>query len=193
MKWCKYFIVNLNSGDKAACQHTTAWKQRYLIPYHRCFGLGMPSGADCIPLYPLSSTSFASVDRFSKLIIVSHANDCWINSWTPLELAERLKAWGLKEVGLMSFKACFVGQGNYLDELGGCLSGLGIRFGWLIAYRGSVELIGYSFSDTHEVINAEDRFWRAFGWKMPDSIRIRLVRGNIPVVNPLSHRFMQSL
>jgi len=192
MKWCKYFIVNLNAGDDAARRHTAVWRQRYQIPYHRCFGFGVPSGPDCIPLYPLSSTSLAAVDRFSKLIVVSHANACRINSWTPLELAERLRAWGLKEVGLIAFKACHVGQASYLDELAGCLAGLGVRFGWLIGYRGLAELFAYSLGEFHEVTNVEDLILRGLGVKLPDFLRIRLVRGNIPVNNLLSYRFMQS-
>jgi len=143
-----------------------------------------------MPLYPLSSGSLAAVDRFSKLIIVGHANEYGINSWTPLELAERLKAWGLKEVGLIAFKACRLGQAAYLDEVAGCLGGL-VRFGWLIAYRGPVELVAYSPVAMHEITSLEDRILRGFGLKLPDSIRIRLVRGNITVNNHLSHRFMQ--
>jgi hypothetical protein len=189
MKWQNYFLINLNSHDLDACKHTTAWKQRYSIPYHRCFGLGGTLSPGCIPFYPLSSTSLTRVSRFSKLIIVSHGNEIWVNSWTPPQLAERLRAWGLREVGLVAFKACETGLGSYLDELAERLNERGIGFGWLVGYRGAIILAGSSFVEAHEIVGEQDVFWRDLGLKPSDETRVRVVRGNIAAPVPSSSRY----
>jgi hypothetical protein len=190
MKWQKYFVVNFSAEDVDACKHVTAWKIRYGIPCHRCFSLGGPSRSDCLPLYPLTSGSFAEADYFSKLIIVSHGNEWSINCWTPPELAQRLCEWGLRHVGLISIKSCQAGRGRYLDELAYGLACQSIGFGWLIGYRGFSRLEGSSLEKAYEVTSNEDAICRSFGVKLPDPLRIRILRGNVAVSNPYSPRFM---
>jgi len=185
-KWNKYFILNLSMNDRQTCMHTGWWSYRYHVPITRIFVLagvgGWSGGGASFPL--------AEVDLSSKLIIVGHGHPWAIEGMDASQLAHKLHAFGLRQVGLISFKSCYLGAGPFLDEFAAALDGHGTRFGWLIGYRGSVRLVrGPTAHGYHEAVGFEDFELHKVGLKNPDHERIRLVRGNADVIIPGSRRF----
>jgi len=145
--------------------------------------------ADAIPLSP---TSLAAADRSSKLMIVTHGSESGPGGIFMKMLAVKLKDAGLKEVGLISFKSCFMGNDEFLDYFSLYLSkNLGIDHGWLIAYRGEITTLKSRFGVAWHMslVTYEDIFFHRHEHKDSDSARIRLVKGNIDVILPGSRRF----
>jgi len=185
-KWNKYFILNLTMNDGETCKHARWWSSRYHIPITRIFvlaGVGGRSGGG-------APSPLAEVDLSSKLIIIGHGHPRAIAGMDASQLAHKLHAFGLRRVGLISFKSCYLGAGPFLDEFAAALHGRGTLFGWLIGYRGSVWMVdGPTERDHHEAVGLEDVELHKVGLKNSDYERIRLVRGNVRVTIPGSRRF----
>ncbi len=71
-----------------------------------------------------------------KLFIFAHADQDKVDVYGPKEMADALHGWGLKTIGLITFKACNVGSGNFLDDFKTAYSSTGIQAAWLKGYRG---------------------------------------------------------
>jgi hypothetical protein len=185
-KWSKYFILNLSMNDRRTCQHAGWWSYRYRIPITRVFVLAGSAGQSGHG----ASSPLAEVDLTSKLIIIGHGNPWAIERMNAWQLAHKLYEFGLRRVGLISFKSCYLGGGSFLDDFARALDACGMRFGWLIGYRGPVWMMdGPTEQDHHEVVGLEDFGLHKVGLKNPDHERIKLVRGNAAVIIPGSRRF----
>jgi hypothetical protein len=105
--------------------------------------------------------------------------------------SDYLKLWGLQTVGLLTFRGCWLGRGVFLDHLVTMLSMRGIGVGWLIGYTNRA----CQWRGTwHECSGDRDEALReATGGrqKLPDSERVKVVKGNRNVVPPngYSHRY----
>ncbi|MFC7396997.1 hypothetical protein ACFQU1_07290 [Chelatococcus sp. GCM10030263] len=106
------------------------------------------------------------------------------------QLADKLCQYGLAEVGLISLKACYLGIGPFLNQFAGALDARGMRFGWLVGYRGRVRMVrGPSGLVNHEAVGEEDVALHQFGLKNSDYDRVKIVRGNADILIPGSRRF----
>ncbi|MBS7697753.1 MULTISPECIES: hypothetical protein [unclassified Chelatococcus] len=198
MKWKKYFIININI-DLITSIYARKLQVRYNIPpsrhfFHGCgdFGKYPELAGAMFNASPLLPTSLAAVDRTSKLMIVSHGSEFGLCSMDMATLVSKLVNSGLKEVGLISFKACLTGKGRFLDILSKDIAMRGIDHGWLIGYRETAMLtFSYFGSPWHTCINSDEDIDLHYyhGYKSADNDRIRLVKGNIDVVLPGTRRF----
>ncbi|MBS7704433.1 hypothetical protein [Chelatococcus asaccharovorans] len=107
-------------------------------------------------------------------------------------MADLLEKTGLREVGLISFKACLIGKLSSLDILSLYLKIRKINHGWLIGYLENALLpLPKSGNPWHIRIDTDEDMYlhSEFGYKSADCDRIRLVKGNIDVILPGTRRF----
>ena len=64
-----------------------------------------------------SSTLLNWVTIFDRLIICAHGSSDSLAHLSPRKLADLLSNWGLRRVGLITFKACNVATGDFFDLL----------------------------------------------------------------------------
>jgi hypothetical protein len=96
---------------------------------------------------PLVGRPFSGLTERDKLFIFAHGNNdgiAWMTAANAggdnaLELAEFLRKYGLWRVGLITFKACFVGRAQFLRHFAEALAAKGIAAGWLKGYKGIAE------------------------------------------------------
>lgn len=127
------------------------------------------------------------VTRRSKLIVVGHGTLDTVGQYTPIGLTLRLMVLGIREVGLVSFKCCHTGAGSFLDDFAATCDRMKLTFGWCIGYRHRAATL----EDGHEVTTLrDDLLWNCSGGrrKNPDSERIRLVRGTLPIPADIASR-----
>ncbi len=94
----------------------------------------------CILDAPNSSemkTLLSDLTMSDKLIIVSHADADGLVEIEQARLVRRLIQYGLKNVGVIKFHSCELGQKTWLDEFAIQLMGKGVRFGWVSGPIGS--------------------------------------------------------
>jgi hypothetical protein len=137
----------------------------------------------------LSPTSFLRVTQQNKLFIFAHGNDFGISfmsddglrpegTQAPINpagdnavaLASMLKAHGLSEVGLITFKSCFVGRGYFLNNFASALAMNGIRAGWLKGYKGAAATVEKPGGGVTEEITRN-------GKVLVDGQRLKIIRG----------------
>jgi hypothetical protein len=121
------------------CRHDAlAWTRRYSVPDNLCFA---DFGADDrqIGFGQLCPHSLTASNMGTKIIVVSHASSISMDigdvAYYPHNVAQALREWGLRSVGLLAFKGCELGKATFLEKLASCLSNQNIRCGWLIGYR----------------------------------------------------------
>jgi hypothetical protein len=135
MKWENAVIISFAGDEDDARQHESL-ARRYHIPAEHCFR--MPNSPFPQSFTPIDTSSLSCVGPRTKLIIGGHGEPSHFNFMSPRELADGLHRCGLRSCGLITMKACAVGAGNYLKELGSELDAHGITVGWLKGYRGLV-------------------------------------------------------
>jgi hypothetical protein len=125
-------------------------------------------------------------------MIVSHGHEYGLRGMDVATLGRKLVNAGLKEVGLISFKACLAGKEEFLEILSKDIAVRGIDHGWLIGYR-DMALLPFSYfgSPWHTCMRTHEDVYLHYnhGYKSSDQNRIRLVKGNIDVVLPGTRRF----
>ncbi|PHM35843.1 hypothetical protein [Xenorhabdus innexi] len=188
MSWEKVFIL-LCSSDGHIYSAADAARRRYRVRPSRCYAsLGMTN------FLPLNSNPppFRHCDLNSKLLIFAHGtvnNTIYIDGegeFNGRQLAELLISCGLKNIGLVSIKACRSGLGNLLTTFVHNFRNRA-RIGWAIGYKG--DIISIPWSQKHIYMSPLDVCTRILNYKMPDSYRITIVEGNTRVVHPDSRRY----
>ncbi|MCE0844180.1 hypothetical protein LVQ79_01205 [Buttiauxella sp. A2-C1_F] len=81
-------------------------------------------------------TLLSDLTLSDKLIIVSHASSDGLEEIKQNKLVERLLQYGLKEVGVIKFHSCELGQKTWIDNFAKKMMMNGVRFSWVSAPRG---------------------------------------------------------
>ncbi len=151
MKWNEAAILLLQPADPVICECAYAWRRRYAIPAGRCFSHRFPRGHRLAGQLPpgfteLGPDSLSFSDLGTKVIVVSHGNPYSVGNGNSQQdaraFAAQLAVWGLKEVGLLSFRNCLVGKRRFLDDLVEHLSNWRVGVGWLIGYKDAAYSVG---------------------------------------------------
>lgn len=193
MKWVQAHLLCLHIKNEVIRKSALAWKKRYDIPRNRCYSLIPPVqwGNDfCL----LQQNSLAQVGPGDKLIIVAHGSESSVHGYDPEALAELLANNGLQHAGLIAFKACLVGKGNYLDVFRNECVIQGMQIGWFNGYKDKVATIGgHEFVDKTHDYDSLPFLFRLIGFsgraKDEDAKRVKVVRGNVALVNTASSRY----
>jgi hypothetical protein len=111
----------------------------YCIPLHHCFTTRkrevMPHGFRLV-----SANSFLPCNKRDKLIIVAHGSPSEVGGLSARMLAAHLSSWGLKEIGLITFKSCNVGQKTFLETFLAYAAQLDMAIGWAKGYMGTAQV-----------------------------------------------------
>jgi len=184
MKWENACILNLEPEDRIINISAKRWKDRYQVPDNRCFNLGDVQSGFVDATTGCLRPSTCSLG--TKLMIFAHGDASMLKVWGPFELGDLLCNFlGLREVGLIAFKACEVGKGDYLDRLMAYMSMRSMRIGWLIGYKHDTISFEGPGGVVREVVQDdefEDLHWFGSGYKIADDKRVRVVKGNTNVV-----------
>ena len=144
MKWKDAAILLLQPNDRVIQECAYSWRERYAIPIRRCFshpfsGRHPMAGTVPVGFTRLQSDSLAFSSLESKIIVVSHGHPDQVSNeqygLDASQFAAHLAGWGLKNVGLLTFRNCLVGKARYLDNLLVHLNARGIGVGWILGYK----------------------------------------------------------
>lgn len=221
-KWANYYLVSLvnikgkpsrpigkKGRHKVIGDAASAYKDYYNIPSVRCFTMnttynvlgpghvqGRVIGGTLQSKSGGNSLGLVSLD--DKLIMVGHGHaEYGFELLDGGALADALCNAGLKNVGLIAFKSCLLGKGDFLGTLRDSLNARGVQFGWLVGYRDSAITVvkknreGRTIS-VHE--NIQNKF-KAFDtpWSILENLRrgelrqfgrVAVARGNTDLTRP---------
>lgn len=174
--WKDVFLLILDDRDVAVRSCISACKKRYEIPESHVikitkYSRGLVTGRE-----------LSGVSLHSKLIVISHGtknvlHTCFQGDINHFEFFELVLELGLKEVGVISFKACNIGKGNFLENFRAELCHE-LEIGYLLAYKGPAVTVW-----RHEGVGFIDTCIRLFScgvFKLPDHFRVKIIRGNAP-------------
>lgn len=182
MKWADVRILTMplkegSERNRVLMDTARACADRYNVPLE----YRILAGAFAVPGFSFATkSSLKGMTLASKLIVIAHSDESYVGPCTPKALARELRKMGLRQVGLISFKCCMVGNGDYLEQLIQEASGC-IDIGWALSYKGLSTL-----RDGHLRIH-DEKLALTFGilrQKHGDAARVKVVRGNVPVLPP---------
>lgn len=84
---------------------------------------------------------FGGIELKDKLLIIAHGSPEKICVYTPQVIAEKLFQFGLRKVGVVSFKACDIGSGSFLTEFLAALEAKKVDVGWAKGYTGGTKTV----------------------------------------------------
>jgi hypothetical protein len=172
MKWNKRYLIKL-SPDKIINESATTYRKYYnILAKDRFVPPDQSTKADS-DWTRLSGSSLAPVTLQDKLFIVAHGSTTQVADYHANALADTLASWGLGEVGLITFKCCFVGRDKFLEDFvkyAGRVAG--IKIGWVKGYRGASQTwLGGPLKPIEKVKNVN-----SLGFKAGES-RYKIVAG----------------
>jgi hypothetical protein len=96
----------------------------------------------------LTAGCLGAITLQDKLLVFAHADKDDVGPYGPLKLCKALHGWGLRKVWFISFKACDVGKGTFLEDFVRACGGRdhSIEVGWVKGYCGE------SATDTWSVL-----------------------------------------
>ena len=172
--WEEVFLLILDDRNVAVRSCIIACKKRYEIPESHIIKItktnrGLVTGRE-----------LSAVSLRSKLIVISHGTErtlqtCFQGEINHFEFFELLLELGLKEAGIISFKACNIGKGTFLEDLRNELFNE-LEVGYLLAYKGYAVTVW-----RHEGVGFIDTSIRLFSCgvlKLPDHFRVKIIKGN---------------
>jgi hypothetical protein len=153
------------------------------IPLNRRFTNREAEVGGDVKFTMVSGTSLQACNRTDKLFIFGHGDVKSVGAAESAGLmAWALKGWGLKEIGLVTFKACHVAEGNFLEDfVTKAAKQCGICIGWAKGYKGSSTTWLDGQKKPHETIDqndnvlGEDAYQEQGGVKQ--NSRVKIVRG----------------
>ena len=122
----------------------------------------------------LSETSLSPLTSQDKLYIFAHANPKEVGFTVPRMLAGMLHANGLQAVGLITFKACEVGVGNFLETFVNSAVKKGIVLGWAKGYKGSAATVVHTTG--HTVTGLSEKIYGDGDNVLTGNARVKIVR-----------------
>jgi hypothetical protein len=206
-KWTNVYIVVLQKDGHEWVRRVpiydsvSAYQAWYNVPKAKKFA---NTAGETETYTALGSESLSPITLGDKLMIFAHGNEAKLGPFdSATDLCIQLRNWGLKEVGLITFKACLIGKGDFLEIFK--LQCDASKVGWLKGYCGSartdyswgayllpssllpVALSSKADQKPHEYVE-DDSSWSLFN--MSGNSRYKIVRGNTSVATHGSSRYV---
>ncbi|WP_039056494.1 hypothetical protein [Enterobacter sp. Bisph1] len=195
MKWNRVVILIIDIIDRVI--ETTVLNSRMKYPDSYVVCKHAPGDESSLDNYEVANKKCLSesLDIYSKLIIVAHGKPYRCGSYSASRLAIYLKYLGVKNVGLISFKSCHIGVGNFLEEFEAECRRMFIFIGWCLGYKGSMTPFRGHLVIDEFPLDKLLRYSSCDLLKLPDSSRIKVIRGAAIIPNcfriGLGRRFPQ--
>lgn len=209
MKWGNLFLIKL-CPDKVINESAEVYREWEQVPdarkwsdpaadgwqelYRGCFnqsGIPRPTLADKLMIIAHGSTTHVGVESSALETPGGQGFDAH-------ELVDWLVRWGITEVGLISFKCCYVGAGHFLENFVRH-SAQKLRVGWVKGYKGVASTIKRDWIDTkfiggvvgkpYESIGREGGVLAGVGLPLYGNDRFKIVPGNA-AVDKLNSRYL---
>jgi hypothetical protein len=154
-KWDQLYFLKYHGDeiiDESAEMYTTFFGQ---VPSDHKITTGESDGTwTSVDDQPFA---FGKVTISDKLFIVSHgeANGELGEGNNADTLARDLKMWGLRKVGLITFKCCNLGRGGFLDMFISACTRRGITIGWAKGYTGRASTERGIAGDPYEFVKGD--------------------------------------
>jgi hypothetical protein len=152
--------------------------------YKGCFrenGVPVPSLNDKLMIIAHGSTTHIGVESSARETLGG-------DGFNAHELARWLVQWGITEIGLISFKACHIGAGKFLEDFVRHLPKTNLKVGWVKGYTGPAATIKRNAADAlvlggvagkpYESISRNAGFLSFVGIPIYGNERFKIVRGN---------------
>jgi hypothetical protein len=207
MRWGNLFLIKL-SPDKIineAAEVYREWervpdKQKWADPeskgwqvlYRRCFNEGdvpTPTIKDKVMIIAHGSTTHVGTESSAVETPGGIGYDAH-------DLAVWLDAWGIKEIGLLTFKCCYIGAGTFLEDFVRSLAKKNLKVGWVKGYKGPASTIKRTWVDVpflggvvgkpYENISRDSGLLSSVGVPAYGDERFKIVRGNASMNIPNS-------
>ena len=176
MTWQSHILLLLDPADDVVREAAHQWKKRYRIPAHMCFAIEAIKGYE-----RLAKGSLQGSTADTKIIVVSHGEPQRIQigdrPCPPEGFAHYLRGCGLSRAGLLAFKGCELGKRHFLERLAAELLALGTLVEWMVAYRHVTVQLSFLSHQWSGLLDYPIRTWTRGRAKMPDSYRIKVIRG----------------
>jgi hypothetical protein len=138
-----------------------------------------------------------------KMMIIAHGTETEIGeegdgegmgTFPPAVLAAKLKRWGIKEVGLITFKCCNLGKGNFLNDFVNAAGTNGIQIGWVKGYTGGAATNKSMFIGKPSESITRPMSFMGVQMDVPvvGSDRFKIVKGTLPFNVPDSRYLLDS-
>ena len=145
MTWTNLFLIKL-SPDNIINDTASGYSKYYTIPKSNRFVVPGESEKKNRDWSILGKNSLKQITLRDKLMIVAHGGVDNVATKNYEDLALALYNWGLREVGLITFKCCLVGRSDFLEQF---VRYVGpddtIKIGWVKGYRGPA-ILNYRLS-----------------------------------------------
>lgn len=207
MKWGNLFLIKL-SPDKVIDDSSEVYREWERVPdkqkwadpksdgwqelYKGCFsdgGVPTPTIKDKVMIIAHGSTTHVGTESSA----VENPGGAGYNAH---DLAYWLNRWGIKEIGLLTFKCCYVGAGNFLEDFVRALGTNNLKVGWVKGYKGVASTIKRGWTDVpfiggvtgkpYESISRESGLLASVGLPLYGNDRFKVVRGNAAMNVPNS-------
>lgn len=204
-KWINLFVLKI-APDRIIDESAQQYVDYYKVPPNRCWSTERTDnwrlvGNACFTTAELGDRPTIR----DKIMLVAHGAStmvgCCPNAkpgrWDlgPDDLANSFLSWGLTAAGLITFKCCDVGKGNYLEQFVANCPGNVFSIGWLKAYNGEASTVKSSgfIGKTGKPGESITVKTSVLGFEIPVPIyganRYKIVRGTRPYAVPDSRYF----
>ena len=136
----------------------------------------------------LNEGSLANVNLEGRLTLIGHGNSERFDGMNASQLAAKLADAGLKQVGVLKFKACNVAKGNYLEEVKEALNHQGIKVGYIAGPTGvhtdlrfPIKISGKNFYFNPLPFLPPKTVGNPFMAVTPEKFGLRTIKGNIDI------------
>src|SRR5690242_4361982 len=146
MKWKKLFLIKL-SPDKIINESAETYREWEKVPPEQRWTNGKADEGwhelykDCFKKEKLAPPTLQD-----KVMIIAHGSTSHIGNdtddddatsgFSASDLAAKLAFWGAKEIGLLTFKACWIGDSWFLSTFVMKCPDHGLQIGWVKGYKG---------------------------------------------------------
>jgi hypothetical protein len=203
MRWNNLFLIKL-APDKTIDDAADVYRKWEGVPEDQCW-----ADPACPGWKELKDGCFQQCSRKptigDKLMIIAHGSPTQVGipsssaNATQLDagfdgptLAKYLRNWGVQEFGLITFKACYIGGGNFLEKFVAVLPKFQLSVGWVKGYKGPATTIERDWLDAQTVGGKEGQpyesitresgmlssFLSSLGVPAYGDDRLKIVRGN---------------
>lgn len=191
-KWVNLFILKV-APDWIIDASAKEYVDYYNVPPNRCWSTEATDNwrhlrNGCFHVAELGDRPTVN----DKIMLVAHGAPTMVGCcpdakpgrWDlkPDDLANTFMSWGLTAAGLITFKCCQVGKGNYLEQFVGFCRDFHFSIGWLKAYTGdaATETSMWKGKPTESITEKTS----VFGFEVPVPIfganRYKIVHGTQP-------------
>jgi hypothetical protein len=200
MKWNNLFLIKL-TPDKAIDDSAKEYQEWEKVPDKQCW-----SDPKCAGWQELVKGCFKQCSPKptinDKLMIIAHGSPSHVGiasssaTETPGQegfdaenLARFLAQWGVTQIGLITFKACYIGAGTFLEDFVQAVPKFKWDVGWVKGYKGpaitikrewwDVPFLGGTTGKPYEKITREQPGLMSYvGAPAYGDDRLKIVRGN---------------